>query len=205
MDRLLIALVFALSAHGALITADPGGVTTTISGPSDKCGAGPIGGFAYTSTGSFCGPYSGFWGLGTNGSFNVPPAAFGFAGVNGLTGSFTIDLGSSYATAGAFVNYYLPSSGPTIAAIAADGVTVLESYNLEASAPISTPGGTNAGAFRGISRSTADIRYLQFAGAAVAAHSITVSRESAATGVPEPSTLLLLAPALLFLLRRNSC
>lgn len=105
------------------------------------------------------------------------------------------------------MNYPRPvtGAGPTILAIAADGVTVLESYDIEALAPIVTPNGVNAGAFRGITRPTADIRFLQIANAFAAVHSFTVSGPSTQTAVPEPATFLLLTPALLYLLRRHNC
>lgn len=60
---------------------------------------------------------------------------------------------------GAFMNYAPdPRYGPTyIDALDSSG-NILESYELNSSAPISTPYGVDAGASRGITRSTADIR-----------------------------------------------
>jgi hypothetical protein len=114
-----------------------------------------------------------------------------------------IDLGGLYSAVGGFMNYNAPASspGPAISAIAADGVTVLESYDLSASAPISTPGGNNAGAFRGIGRSSADIRYFELANSYVAIHDITLSSNT--TVAPEPSSFLLLGPALAVTLARR--
>ena len=91
---------------------------------------------------------------------------------------------------------YLPAGDagdPVIAAIAADGTTVLESYDLATAAPISTPDGVNDGAFRGISRATADIAYFRISGSYLIEHDITLSSDGSAT--PEPGTLGLMVSA----------
>jgi hypothetical protein len=57
---------------------------------------------------------------------------------------------------GGFVNYAPDFGDYTIAALDSDG-KVLESYNIVQDAPISTPGGLDAGVFRGIQRAKNDI------------------------------------------------
>jgi hypothetical protein len=89
---------------------------------------------------------------------------------------------------------------PVIAAIAADGTTVLESYDLATADPISTPSGLNAGAFVGISRPTADIAYFQISGSYLIEHDITLSSPSS---VPEPATTGIAGLALVSLLLRR--
>jgi hypothetical protein len=84
-----------------------------------------------------------------------------------------------------------PGAAPTIAALAADGTTVLESYDLFALAPIETLGGVNAGAFRGIWRAAGDIAYLRISGSFILMHDLTV-----VAAVPEPATAGLVALAL---------
>ena len=86
---------------------------------------------------------------------------------------------------------YAPGYGaPIIAGIAADATTVLESYDLSIDAPISTPDGSNAGAFRGISRATSDIAYFRISGSYLIQHDLTTA--DAGASVPEPATLALL-------------
>jgi hypothetical protein len=70
--------------------------------------------------------------------------------------------------------------------------SVLESYDLRSFAglAISTPSATNGGAFRGISRPAADIRFFQLQGSFLIEHDITTGLAS--TSVPEPTSLLLL-------------
>jgi hypothetical protein len=100
-----------------------------------------------------------------------------------------IDLGGLHSSVGGFMNYAPGHGVPVIAALAADGSTVLESYDLSSAAPISTPGGVDAGAFRGIVRGSADIRYFQFSGSYSAIHDITL--DGVASSVPEPATIFL--------------
>jgi hypothetical protein len=109
-----------------------------------------------------------------------------------------INLGGLYSSAGGFINYDSPGGigvdDPTISAIAADGVTVLATYDIAVLAPINTPNGVNAGAFVGIQDATADIAFLEFSNDYVAIHSITLA--GAASTVPEPSGVLLLGSGL---------
>ena len=202
MARILLALLCVLSAHAALITSAPPGGSTTVVGTGTGCSGGSIGSFSVvTISGPVCWPNSQFFGLTNNGSWNN----FGQIGTNDATASFTLDLGALFSSAGFFMNYNLPlpGAGPILSAIANDGITILESYDIDTLAPISTPNGLNAGAFRGISRPSADIRFIKVGNAFSVVHSITVANQS--TAVPEPATFLLLAPALFYLRRRHSC
>ncbi len=200
MVRILLALICVLSAHAALITSAPPGGSTTVVGTGTGCSGGSIGSFSVvTISGPVCWPNSQFFGLTNNGSWNN----FGQIGTNDATASFTLDLGALFSSAGFFMNYNLPlpGAGPLLSVIANDGSTILESYDINTLAPINTPSGQNAGAFRGISRPSADIRFIKVENAFSVVHSITVD---SATSVPEPTTILLLAPALFYLLRRHN-
>ncbi|HZZ79980.1 MAG TPA: hypothetical protein VFE62_15785, partial [Gemmataceae bacterium] len=100
-----------------------------------------------------------------NGSWNT--GRVGYVGLNAPSGTMTLTLTSPVSEVGALVNYSA-GLGPdvTIAALAFDG-SILESYDLNTSAPISTPGGVNVGGFRGIERGSADIYGFQVANSAV--------------------------------------
>jgi hypothetical protein len=76
-------------------------------------------------------------------------------------------------------------------------MSVLETYDLRSFAglAINTPSATNGGAFRGISRPTADIRFFQIQGSFLIEHDITTANASAA--VPEPATLTTLGLGLI--------
>jgi hypothetical protein len=125
-----------------------------------------------------------------NGSWNNFAWVGGYCFSGGCTA--TIDLGGLYASVGGFMNYVASDGSPSgpgdpvITALAADGVTVIESYDLATSASISTPGGLNAGAFRGISSSSSDIAYLELSGSYLIMHDITLN--NTLNSIPEPAT-----------------
>jgi len=109
------------------------------------------------------------------------PFTYGFASNGGTqkpliateTGSNTITLTFDHdiSAFGGYFNY-VPDPGfgnPAATITALDHLgNVLASYDLKSLAPISTPGATDAFAFRGIADATADIRSFQFSGAFLA-------------------------------------
>ena len=201
MRKALMASVIALSLgltspplRAGLITADPGTGTTTIFTVTGNHASGSavlLNGFTVAgSSGVFYG--TGTYGLSTNGCWGCS-GSFSYVSTNSMTASITFDLGGLFGFVGGFMNY-APGSGSdaTITALAADGTTVLDSYDLVSAAPISTPGGYNAGAFRGISDSTDDIRFFRLSGDYILTHTIEVG--SSASAVPEPGSCALLLP-----------
>jgi len=200
---LVIVFCGAFSLSATLLTSQPGGGTTTTFPGGSSCYPGAtsdtVAGFAVTTSGESCynfGDAGHPFGFVANGNWYM-----GLIGDNIGTTSITIDLGGLYSWVGGFMNYAPGEGDPVITAIGGDGTTILQSWNLATSAPISTPGATNAGAFRGIDMGSPVIGYLQFGGSLLAMHDITLGGEE----IPEPGSVLLVAGAiaLLALLRRQ--
>jgi hypothetical protein len=183
----LLSGMLAVVCQASIVTTDPGtGTTTVFTGINLTQGAGPftVNGFSISGSTNVAfgdAPY----GLGNNGAWT----SFSFVAANSNNGTITIDLGASYGLVGGFMNYSTPhdvaGTNPTLEALAANGTTVLETDVLSSVAAISTPAGSNAGAFRGINRSQNDIRFLRLGGDFLATHSIEVGSSAA---VPEPGT-----------------
>jgi PEP-CTERM motif len=189
------AIVLVSPAVGALITAAPvTGITVTFPvGPFNCVNAASsatVAGFSVAADGPACFSGGPSWGLGTNGRWEM-----GLVGDNSASTTITIDLGGLYSSVGGFMNYCegfctnQPILPPTITALAADGTTVLETYDLSVAAPIDTGIDLNLGTFRGISRDTADIRFFQFGGTFAVMHDITLAVPAS---VSEPAILTLL-------------
>lgn len=159
--------------------------------------------------GSFLG--SGPFGLGDNGSWDssVTLAGIDFdATLNDLyTMTFTFNSGPVSAVGG-FMNYAVAPplifGDVIIAALAADS-SVLEQWDITQLAPISTPNGLNDGAFRGIVRPTADIFGFSVSNSAAVLTNLTFSSAEvpAPSGVPEPSTMVLMLSAFVLLAARK--
>jgi len=124
------------------------------------------------------------YGLANNGTWETP---FSWAGVNSESDyiEFRFDSGMVSAV-GTFMNYAPGFGTPRIAAYGNQG-QLLESYNLETAAPISTPDQSNGGDFRGILRHALDIRSLRLTGAYAVANTITFSRSVTPEPLPSPS------------------
>lgn len=149
----------------------------------------------WTAVGSSPGFGGGFYGLLENGSWTDP------LGPGGRNGFSFIDNGGTSMTyqfnsgpvrgVGGFMNY-CPSCpvGPATIEVLGVGNVVLESYNLELLAPISTPGGVDDGAFRGILRATDDIVAFRVLNRITVLDDLTFTRQQV---VPEPASLALIA------------
>jgi hypothetical protein len=125
------------------------------------------------------------WGLSNNGTWG---SGMTYVSANNATPGdliFTFNDGP-VAAVGAFMNHCPNcSSGVDLVIAAFDaGNNLLESYNVSALADIVTPGGLNAGGFRGITRNAADITTFVVTG-----YVQTVDDLTFAASVPVPGTL----------------
>jgi hypothetical protein len=114
----------------------PGGITFTSNNNGGNTGRGSVLG-------------QGQYSLGNNGSFNGNAV---YAGLDSATGYMTFSFANPVTSFGAFLNYGTNTGQPIISTYDSNN-NLLSSYNLLASAPISTPNGINQFEFRGISES----------------------------------------------------
>jgi hypothetical protein len=139
---------------------------------------------------------TGNYGLGGNGNWSG--AAGVYAGTDGAsnTGALRFSLGFAVSDIGGFMNY--SNTDGTNAFIRALGIggNVLETFDIRALAPISTPNAINGQAFRGIRRAQGDIYGFEMTGSYLITRNLVALPS---TVVPEPSTYALLATGLLAL------
>ncbi len=206
------SLIIPLGASAALVTTDAGysGPYLDLSGQANgnyNFTFGPValpGGMTFTrdtSTASNSGNGGvlgqGGYGLDSNGSFGGSAV---YAGLDGRSGWMRFTLSSPVSQFGAYLNYATPGYGDPFIEVLDQLGNVLESHNLANEAPISTPGGFNQFAFRGIDYGQNSIWGLQLSNAyiiAAASSNGNPTNPNNGNQVPEPETLFLMALGLL--------
>jgi hypothetical protein len=154
----------------------------------------------FTGTPGFNGSalYNSSWGLLDNGDWDE--GRNGFLGNNGRNpGDFArLTFASPVSAVGGFFNYVPDEAigAPFTILVYGAGNVLLESYNIETDAPISTPDGLNEGAFRGIVRASADIVAFEFQNG-ISVMDDLLYRTGGGGEVSEPATLALLGAGLL--------
>ncbi len=123
------------------------------------------------------------WGLCTNGDWWSPKTYISSQGAQGIRFSFN-DGPVSFV--GGFMNHARGCAGNPDLVISAldENMNVLESYSIT---DIITPDGYNEGAFRGISRPSADIAYFEVTGESPALDDLTFSTSSSVPPTPVPA------------------
>lgn len=126
----------------------------------------------------------GSYGLGANGSFGGDAV---YAGLDGAEGWIRFSFDTAQTSFGVFANY-APGVGsdPMIRVLRAD-LSVIEEYNLATDAPISTPGGFNEFAFRGIT-SSESFMVFELANSYI----LATGTSDGIPPVPEPETYALM-------------
>lgn len=135
----------------------------------------------------------GSYGLAANGSFGDPAV---YAGLDGREGWMRFTLSAPVSEFGAYVNYATPGYGVPYIEVLDQFGAVLESHDLAAEAPVSTPGGFNQFEFRGIDYGQNAIWALQLRNSYIIA-AATESGGLPPAEAPEPESLALLAIGLL--------
>lgn len=204
---LACGVVLALPSQASLLTTQAGytgpGLDLTAYATNSynfTFGPKPIpGGITFTSTvkfgnsglGSVLG--QGGYGLGANGSFG---GAAVYAGLDSAADYMSFNFSAAVSSFGAFLNYG-PGFGadPMIGAYDSGG-NLIEQWNLATDAPISTPGGFNAFAFRGISLGSATMTEFRLSNSYILAAATANGAPVDPNRTPEPASLALVAIAL---------
>ncbi len=187
--------VTGTASAATLLTSDagytgPGLHIGSIGDPYYLFTGGPValpGGVTFASTTTFSVIGSGGYGLAGNGSSSGP-----IIGLNSSSDTMTLTFDTAVASFGLGINYAPTFYGTPVIAAYDGGGALIASYDLAALAPISTPGGLNAFAFRGIDGGGTAIKSFSLSGAYIIASASREAPPVVGGTVPEPSTWAML-------------
>ena len=132
--------------------------------------------------------YDSGWGLAANGNWDS--GRNGFLGIFPGNGPVRIDFNSGDISGFGFFMNIVPGFGTvSLSAFDTNG-TLLELFDVTATANISTPGALNDGGFRGIQLAGSNISYIELVGDTAVFDDLQFVRSS--TSVPEPTSLALI-------------
>jgi hypothetical protein len=195
-------LMFAASAHASFLTSDSlssptvidfSTQATVVSIPGPIQIGTPVGLDIQATGNPNTGLYTNYngWGLINNGNWGSPKTYI--SANDARDGALIFQFVSGPVSGvGGFMNYATGGQGDVFIRAYDSSHILLEEYNVSFLAPISTPGGFNDGAFRGIQRASADISYFEIFGYVPVLDDLTFTGTGQPPAVPEPATMLLL-------------
>jgi hypothetical protein len=125
--------------------------------------------------------------LGNNGVWDSSNA--GYTALNNPTGSIRYTFAENVNSVGAFMNYLPDANNHVVVTAYNRSGEVLESYDINNLAPISTFRGVNQGAFRGIQRTMSDIAMFEVSNSYVVLDHLSYGLGSP---TPEPGSLAMM-------------
>jgi len=210
LAAITIAVLGLAERASADFITNAGGVgepsKTIVFGTGDQFTAGPVQvgtavgeNITWSSTVGFSVVnYASWYGLVDNGSWDGF-GTNGYTGLNTDVGEMTFRfLSGLVSQVGGFINYALGGYSDVIISAYDINGNLLEAYNVNMLAPISTPGGTNEGAFRGISRATNDIAAFSVSNGYVVLDNLKFSRLEVEPAPLPPTAIPLGIGALVF-------
>ena len=127
-----------------------------------------------------------YYSLGDNGVWDATNA--GYTALDNASDSIRYTFNQDVSSVGAFMNYLPDDSNHVVMRAYNRSGQVIETYDINSLAPISTFRGFNQGAFRGIQRTMADIAMFEVSNSYVVLDNLTYG---ITTYTPEPSSLFM--------------